>query len=399
MPPASELPDSLRELAFNHGAVVRHDPDFHRDMNHIIAEIQSVLTPQPNIPAPIPVPAPSKPDKKEGWTENRLAVLLAVITFLGAVTAAAITIIPPMLERADNAATQAASFMLTEAPSLTAVANSVASIATQPASRLPAGGTDEPTQIPVQPTATESPQPTQTPEPILSPEEIAQTPVTRNEEWTPTERDFDGVAMVLVPVGCFMMGHNDGDDDEHPVHEQCFSTPFWIDKYEVTNAQFTRFAGHASAQSRGLDEDRPRENITWEEAQRFCALRGTRLPSESEWEYAARGPNNLIYPWGDGFLTDTATGSKNSNGQTAFVGSHPSGASWVDALDMSGNVWEWTNSYYAAYPFRETTTPSAQGRVYRGGAYTNDAYYLRVTFRDANTESFRYPNVGFRCAL
>src|SRR5690606_38998204 len=106
------------------------------------------------------------------------------------------------------------------------------------------GMTEQPSQTPVPPTFTKIPPPTRTPEPILAPEQIALTPVTRNEDWTPTERDFDGVAMVLVPVGCFMMGHSDGDKDEEPVHEQCFPTPFWIDKYEVTNAQFARFAGH-----------------------------------------------------------------------------------------------------------------------------------------------------------
>ena len=301
MPTASELPESMKALAFNNSAVVRHDPDFHRDMDQLIAALQSVLNPQPNVTI-----AP-KPDKPDRWTSSR--ILGAVIGLIGIIAVAAVTILPSLLDRQAIAATQAASnLIITQAPSITATdalqtETSIASVATQPVTPISTQTSVPPT---VQSTQTSMP-PTEV---VLSPEEIALTPVTQNEDWTPIERDFDGVAMVLVPAGCFMMGYEDGDDDEGPIHEQCFSTPFWIDKYEVTNAQFKRFAGLADTQSQWLDEDHPRENITWDEAQQFCVLRGARLPSEAEWEYAARGPNNLIYPWGNAFQTVATTGNR-----------------------------------------------------------------------------------------
>jgi formylglycine-generating enzyme required for sulfatase activity len=105
--------------------------------------------------------------------------------------------------------------------------------------------------------------------------------------------------MALVPAGCFPMGSNDGDFDEQPVHQICFDTPFWIDVTEVTNGQFAALSGQAERSSNWTDADRPRETVTWVEADAFCRLRGARLPTEAEWEYAAREPDGLVYPWGN----------------------------------------------------------------------------------------------------
>jgi formylglycine-generating enzyme required for sulfatase activity len=141
------------------------------------------------------------------------------------------------------------------------------------------------------------------PTPAASPT-VAFPAVTANADWTPEIRMFDGVEMVLVPPGCFLMGTDDGRSEESPAHEVCLDQPFWIDRYEVTNAQFARFEGQAAQPGWWADADRPREQITWFEARDFCALRSARLPTEAEWEYAARGPDGLLYPWGDTFVAE-----------------------------------------------------------------------------------------------
>ena len=255
-----------------------------------------------------------------------------------------------------------------------------------------------------------TPTPTQTatftPTPNATATLLAYRPQTNND-WTPVEREFDGVTMVLVPAGCFMMGSGTGDSDERPVHEQCFDAPFWIDKTEVTQAQFARLGGVKANDNRFTGDDRPVERITWFEARDFCELRGGRLPTEAEWEYAAGGVESWVYPWGDIWDGDHTIHSGNSNSQTADVGSRPSGASWVGALDMSGNVWDWTNSLYEAYPYdvddgreRDTENSTDVLRVLRGGSwlfFSSD--YLRVAVRGRLDPHGRSFGRGFRCVL
>lgn len=220
--------------------------------------------------------------------------------------------------------------------------------------------------------------------------------------WTPVEHDFDGVTMVLVPAGCFMMGSDSGYDDEKPVHEQCFDAPFWIDKTEVTQADFARLGGQKANPNYFRGYNLPVESITWFEARDFCILRGGRLPTEAEWEYAARGPDSLVYPWGNDFVTENVVYSGNSNGQTAEVGSRPAGASWVGALDMSGNVWEWVSSLYQDYPYSadyESNSNTSNSRVLRGGSWDDFITdYLRAAYRYWNFTDYWYFLYGFRCA-
>jgi formylglycine-generating enzyme required for sulfatase activity len=262
--------------------------------------------------------------------------------------------------------------------------------------------------------------------------------VTRNADWTPVIQTFDGVEMVLVPPGCFRMGSTDAQidaamalygqqtgntaqrewfTDEQPVHEVCFDQPFWIDRYEVTNGQFARFGGQAGRASYWTDADRPRERITWFEARDFCALRGARLPTEAEWEYAARGPDGLAYPWGDTFggtrlnycdrnceydWRDTT--HDDGHRYTAPVGSYPAGVSWVGALDLSGNVWEWVadwydSAYYSASPRVNPQGPaSGTLRVLRGGSWYGLGDGVRAAFRSRLEPDDGDDYFGFRCA-
>ncbi|MBW4438947.1 MAG: formylglycine-generating enzyme family protein [Pleurocapsa minor GSE-CHR-MK-17-07R] len=220
-------------------------------------------------------------------------------------------------------------------------------------------------------------------------------------------QEFEGVPMVLVPAGCFMMGTEDDTvvSNEGPRHEVCFDEPFWIDQTEVTQAQFASFGGIAMRAPSFSGADRPVENITWFEARDFCLLRGARLPTEAEWEYAARGPESWVYPWGNEWdesktiwLRDMALG-------TASVGSIPEGASWVGALDMSGNVWEWTSTASSAYPYdmndgRESSEGSnaEAWRVLRGGSwFDNSPFVLRTAVRYDFFPTAANWDYGFRC--
>jgi formylglycine-generating enzyme required for sulfatase activity len=228
-----------------------------------------------------------------------------------------------------------------------------------------------------------------------------------NDDWMPVIREFDGVAMALVPAGCFMMGSENEYPDERPAHEVCFDEPFWIDQTEVTNEQFAAFNGQAAYNSYFRGDNRPREQISWLEAQTFCESRGARLPTEAEWEYAARGLDELAYPWGNNFTPDNTVWSENSGGASVDVGSKPTGVSWVGALDMSGNVWEWVadwyaESYYASLAdgaVNPTGPVSGDERVQRGGSWwlgaPND---FRAAYRGKFEPEVRVYDFGFRCA-
>jgi formylglycine-generating enzyme required for sulfatase activity len=248
-----------------------------------------------------------------------------------------------------------------------------------------------------------------------------------NSDWVPFEKDFDGVTMVLVPAGCFEMGVNDAQATQvlneianvlpdiwqagmneferwFASHEVCFNSPFWIDKYEVTQAQFTQFGGAKEIENLFTGIDRPVDSISWHEAYDYCELRGASLPSEAQWEYAARGVESWIYPWGNQFVSDNVVYAATSNNETAIVGSRPEGASWIGAMDMSGNVWEWVNSIYALYPYttedgRERHSNFAF-RVFRGGSVLipqDIIVTLRSSFRIRSMPNQTYDDIGFRC--
>lgn len=223
-----------------------------------------------------------------------------------------------------------------------------------------------------------------------------------NTAWNLVSHTFDGVEMVLVPPGCFEMGNDleawywDGAGSVQGVPDggrQCFDEPFWIDKYEVTNAQYKRCvdAGGCEPPSARTYYDNPSYDdhpvvyLDWFQAKKYAEWRGGALPTEREWEYAARGPDNPLYPWGDEFVSDNLVYSGNSSG-TAVVGSRPGGVSWVGALDLSGNVWEWVGSAYRDYPYRPDDGREDLDRVdvlwvLRGGSWLNLVDLVRCASR------------------
>jgi formylglycine-generating enzyme required for sulfatase activity len=252
-----------------------------------------------------------------------------------------------------------------------------------------------------------------------------------NEDWKTMYPDGfiyefeDEISMVLVPAGCFTMGSTeeqidytvslfpevtrDAYTDETPTTHVCFAEPFWIDLVEVTQGDFVRLDGQAADENYFEGDNRPRESITWAEALAFCQSRGVRLPTESEWEYAARGPESLIFPWGNEFIADNVVYRENSDDQTADVGSRPEGRSWVGAYDLAGNVWEWLSTLYIDYPyptdangFVVDTGQEDLERVYsrtlRGGAWLSSSNHIHPAARNWSFRNDGDATTGFRCA-
>ncbi len=234
--------------------------------------------------------------------------------------------------------------------------------------------------------------------PTLTRLELAALPISSNADWEPYTEVIQGSEMVLVPAGCFTMGNDSGDSNERPAHKICFAEPFWIDTYEVTNADYGSVASNCYFSS---EPNEPRNCVNWYDARDFCEARGARLPTEAEWAYAARGPDGLLYPWGNEFVAANVVYGNIK--ETRAVGSRPDGASWVGALDMSGNLWEWTNSIYADYPYnandgREDPNNTSGHRVLRGGSFFNAAENVSLTKRHWNHPTYVDSINGFRCA-
>jgi len=250
-------------------------------------------------------------------------------------------------------------------------------------------------------TPTFTPSSTSTPTLTPTPSDTPIPAVTTNKQWMPQIKVFNDVPMVLVPPGCFTMGSSDIKDA--PLNKFCFDTPFWLDEFLVTQSQFKAFKGQAANNSFFGGNQRPVDSITWVEARTYCEQnRSGRLPTEVEYEYAARGPDNLVFPWGNTFNSNDVVFAGNSGNQSANVGSKADGKSWVGAFDMVGDVWEWTSSQYKPYPYdptdgREDTGDVTAGRVLRGGSWKIGSD-LRAAIRQVNKPSDGFADDGLRCA-
>jgi formylglycine-generating enzyme required for sulfatase activity len=218
----------------------------------------------------------------------------------------------------------------------------------------------------------------------------------------------DGAEMVKVPEGKFWMGSNRGPDAEKPRH-QVFLKTFYIDRYEVTN---TRYLGFCVDTGHGLPihlrrgmiqqgrENHPVNNVTFRDADAYCRWAGRRLPTEAEWEKAARGSQARIYPWGNGWNARLSNNRTSPWESTMPVGSFPDGASPYGAMDMAGNVWEWTADWYKSYPgARACFDETGKRRVARGGAYFYSIELLRTANRYPLDPDDATEHGGFRCAV
>jgi formylglycine-generating enzyme required for sulfatase activity len=262
--------------------------------------------------------------------------------------------------------------------------------------------------------ATSSPAQTSTPLPT-------ETPALRVDSTQVLPKD--GMVMVYVPAGKFLMGSEDGYDNEKPQHT-VYLDAFWIDQTEVTNAMYAQCVADGKCELPqktksytrsnyydGLQyADYPVINVDWSQANAYCGWAGRRLPTEAEWEKAARGTDGRIYPWGEGIDCSLANyqGKNSENdfciGDTQAVGSYPQGASEYGALDMAGNVWEWVSdwyseTYYIGAPSENPQGPaSGQSRVLRGGSWFFESWYLRLSDRGWFDPVGRDLYIGFRCA-
>lgn len=243
----------------------------------------------------------------------------------------------------------------------------------------------------------------------------------------------DGMPMVLVPAGEFVMGSNAGCYDESPAHKVNVDS-FLIDKHEVTNSQFEQFVKSSGYHPQGpwrrgygaAQDNFPVRFVTWYDAVAYTKWAGRRLPTEAQWEKAAGGGRGLTYPWGMQWKDGMARlGVEVESGPVA-VGSFPKGASNYGCLDMAGNVWEWVNDWYDRYYYQSLPAPArdpagpADGsppeerfiktktaagnerstrKVIRGGGWAGSSDDARRTRRMWANPRYWLNDTGFRCAV
>jgi serine/threonine-protein kinase len=224
----------------------------------------------------------------------------------------------------------------------------------------------------------------------------------------------DDMRLHLVPAGPFHMGNADGWAGQQPVHEVSLDS-YWVDETEITNRMYGRcvMAGACSPPETvsSYTRDRyyldqaydeyPVVNVSWQDAITYCTWAGRELPSEAQWEKAARGTDGRIYPWGDSPPSESLlnTFEVSHLEDTVHVGSYPQGASPFGALDMAGNVWEWTADWFEVYPGGDPLASANFGqryRVLRGGSFVDAA---DATARYHNDPELRSYDIGFRCVL
>lgn len=261
----------------------------------------------------------------------------------------------------------------------------------------------DPTDIP----ATNIPAPTQDPNKPPADAQLADT-------WT---RPTDGMLMSYIPAGEFQMGSEDGGDDEKPVHT-VYLDGFWMDQTEVTNAMYATCVTNGRCEEPSdrtyfdnpLYANHPVVYVDWEAANNYCEKVGGRLPTEAEWEKAARGGlEGKKYPWGDEEPVCVLGAENGAN----FYGCNASGTENVGSFsangyglyDMAGNVWEWVADWYGEYPallspLENPTGPLSGGyryRVLRGGAWVINEYFSRSADRVRVAPDYYNSYFGFRC--
>ena len=254
--------------------------------------------------------------------------------------------------------------------------------------------------------------------------------------------DATGVDQVWVPAGTFLMGTDPADieallaqdppppswvlegmDSEQPAHEVTLTSGYWIDVTEATNASFAAFVeagayttetfwsteGWAWVEDHDINglrrrcdgdaPDMPRRCITWFEAEAYATWRGGALPTEAQWEFAARGPEASVYPWGDDW--DPAKANVIDAEGAVEVGTFPDGASWVGALDMAGNAMEWVADWLAPHDAGAVTDPTGPAtgeiKIEKGGWWGSNEFVSRSSYRHfEDPPSYADDHIGVR---
>jgi formylglycine-generating enzyme required for sulfatase activity len=378
----------------------------------VVEEPPTVPLPEPEIPPPprpeaereptpppftAPVPVPARPGPPWKWIAGTGAVVVVVMGLIIA-----------LMSGGEPAARPPTSTpLLAVAPTDTSIPPTDTPVPpTATDTPTPTGTPVPPTDTPLPPTPTDTPiPPTDTPVPPTD------TPVPPTNTPQPAAgamqvRESDGAEMVLVPAGEFTMGSEAGDDDEKPVH-QVYLDASWIDKTEVTNAQYEKCVAAGKCEASRYADDaafngdaQPVVGVDWDDAKAYCEWAGARLPTEAEWEKAARGTDGRTYPWGNEWDAEKVNSWEQGPHTTTAVGSYPEGVSPHGALDMAGNVWEWTDSWYQAYPGSSYQDEDfgEKYRVLRGGSWDSDQGLVRCASRGGGLPVGRLNLVGFRCA-
>ncbi len=275
------------------------------------------------------------------------------------------------------------------------------------------------------PSATPSATPTETATPTVTPPPLPPEEAAPKSAWS---SPLDGMELIYIPAGHYSIGSLDSDPQawifEKPQHRVDLSG-YWMDKTEVTNAMYAGCVQAGGCPEKTIVLSYTRDSyygnpqfdhypviyVTWEQAQNYCAWAGRRLPTEAEWEVADRGPDPRMYPWGNSnpscSLANYGEGvfpRYCAGGDTTEVGKYPQGASPFGILDMGGNVWEWSadwlNPNYVVEPHQDPLgAVSGELRVIRGGAWFNEAKYLRGAFRAGHDPEDPTEYIGFRCAV
>jgi formylglycine-generating enzyme required for sulfatase activity len=226
----------------------------------------------------------------------------------------------------------------------------------------------------------------------------------------------DGMKLLYVPAGNFLMGSTDSDPNaqanEKPQHT-VYLDAFWIDQTDVTNKMYSQCVGdkgacqppwdsssytHPSYYGNSQFDNYPVIYVNWDMANTYCRWAGRQLPTEAQWEKAARGTDGRTYPWGNNAPENTLLNYNGAAGDTTAVGSYPKGASPYGALDMAGNAWQWVANWYATYPGNTVSDPAygTTYRVLRGGSWGIN-FDVRSAGRDGYVPSSEDYFIGFRC--
>lgn len=344
--------------------------------------------PQLISPAPDPISPPRPPLSVWILVGGAIVVLVLLWQSVGGKDEGSATMVPASMLSATNQVTM-------ETPTLTM----------------------EPTNIPTRgpthtPSATSIPTITHTPT-------IASTPTSPGIGSTRI-RLADEAVMVYVPAGEFAMGSDDGDN-EQPIHT-VYLDGYWIDRTEVTNGMYDLCVQEgACVQPANLSSytrnsyypnpayaDYPVIYVSWEDANAYCAWVGGHLPTEAQWEKAARWDAEKqqarTYPWGEEISCEIANYTSSCVGDTSKVGNYLIGASYYGALDMAGNIWEWVADWYGTHYYSQLVRNNPMGpitginRVLRGGAWSKDSYIARTAYRSSNDHAYSTSFMGFRCA-